>query len=84
MLCMDEQHKAPCFHLGALTKHTVFKCKLVGLLLAAELIHSNLLALEPYHIFLDNQAAIKAPTSVTLRTGQQLAQTIFATLSNLQ
>jgi hypothetical protein len=50
------------YQLGALTSHTVYEGELVGLLLAAELIRRHPSAPDPYHIFLDNQAAITAPT----------------------
>jgi len=74
------QHKALRYHLGELTLHTVYESELVGLLLAAELIRRNPSIPEPFHIFLDNQAAIQAPTSVVTRMGQQLAQAIYLAL----
>jgi len=80
LLRASGHHKVLRVHMGELTECTVFECELAGLLLAAELIHCNPSALEPYHIFLDNQVAIKAPMSVMLCSGQQLANAVYSAL----
>jgi len=72
--------KALRFHLGELTKHTVYESELVGLLLATELIHQNLSTPEPFHIFLDNQAAIQAPTRSANKSGQYISEAILTAM----
>src|SRR5882762_5284348 len=67
-----------------LTQRTTCEYELAGLLLAAELVRRIPSALEPFHIFLDNQTTIEVPTSVTLRKSQHLAQTIFLALNKPQ
>jgi len=74
------QHKVMHYHLGELVQHTVYECELVGLLLASKLIRHNPSIPKPFHIFLNNQVAIKAPLRIVTRSGQQLVQAIYLAL----
>ena len=61
------------YHLGAASKHTVFKAKLLGMILAAHLLATNQAAPLPASIFVDNQAAILAGEQPLSKPGHYLS-----------
>ena len=65
------QHESLQHHLGSEEHHTVYEAELVGLILAATLIH-QINFLEEVMFATDNQVAIKAITYFHSTPGQQL------------
>ena len=61
------------YHLGAASKHTVFKAELVGMILVAHLLNINEDLPLPASIFVDNQAAILAGEHPTTKPGHYLS-----------
>ena len=60
-LYVDFNHVATlCYHLGNKTEHTVFKAKVVGLILAAHLLLIRNKVMFPATIFADTEAVIRS------------------------
>lgn len=60
------------FHLGRLSHHTVYEAELVGLLLGVHLLRTESDACLPSSINVDNQSALKAPSTAAAHSGQHL------------
>ena len=69
----DRQVVKLWYHLGAASKHTVFKAELVGMILAAHLLATNQAVPLPASIFMDNQAAILAGERPLSKPGHYLS-----------
>lgn len=60
------------FHLGKLSHHTVYEAELVGLVLGIHLIQTEADACVHSSINVDNQSALKSPSTAAAHSGQHL------------
>ena len=78
-------HRTIQFHLGKFSDHTIYESKLVGIILALEIIcKAGCTMPHPICISLDNQAAIKASTLSRPAPGQYLIRALTCTALRIQ
>jgi ribonuclease HI len=72
------------FHLGSADHHTVYKAKLVGILMGLHLIKTKTRSKVRCVINIDNQAALKAVSSDLTKSGQHIVAKTLQTVKQLK